>query len=368
IGFDIFFKVLDQSSLWSPVDSAAGILISAAILIILALIGVNMLVLLVSGWILSYAGVFFLGFGGSRWTSDMAIGYYKTVLNIAAQLLTMVLLVGIGKSFVDQYYAGMSAGISLKELGVMMIVAVVLFALVTKLPSLVGGLAMGGSVHTMGSGLGTGAAMAAVGMASAAVGVAGAAIAAGATGMAGGAQALMAACSKASQDVAGGSDMLANLGGGSSSGAGRSSGGGSASPLAAAMDSGLVGHGSSGGGSSHGRSDTKQATTKRGATLGAVQSSGMVSAVAKVGKVAAGTAANLAQGGWDVAKARAGEVKDAAMDRIGETTGGKIAAAIKDKGDQKPVFGSDSLAKADDQSVDAESEIAAFRDRAAQSS
>ena len=58
IGFDIFFKVLDQSSLWSPVDSAAGILISAAILIILALIGVNMLVLLVSGWILSYAGVF----------------------------------------------------------------------------------------------------------------------------------------------------------------------------------------------------------------------------------------------------------------------------------------------------------------------
>jgi hypothetical protein len=39
---------------------------------------------------------------------------------------------------------------------------------------------MGGSVHTMGSGLGAGAAMAAVGMASAAVGVAGAAIAAGA--------------------------------------------------------------------------------------------------------------------------------------------------------------------------------------------
>jgi hypothetical protein len=27
----------------------------------------------------------------------MAIGYYKTVLNIAAQLFTMVLLVGIGK-------------------------------------------------------------------------------------------------------------------------------------------------------------------------------------------------------------------------------------------------------------------------------
>jgi type IV secretion system protein VirB6/type IV secretion system protein TrbL len=369
IGFDIFFKVLDKSSILSPVDSAVGILISAAILIILALIGVNMLVLLVSGWILSYAGVFFLGFGGSRWTSDMAIGYYKTVLNIAAQLFTMVLLVGIGKSFVDQYYAGMSAGISLKELGVMMIVAVVLFALVTKLPSLIGGLAMGGSVHTMGSGLGTGAAMAAVGRASAAVGVAGAAIATGAASMAGGTQALMAACSKASQDVAGGSDMLSNLGGSSSSGAGRSSGGSGASPFAAAMDSSSAGGGSSGNGSSHSvRSNTRQASAKRGGTSGEVQSSGMASAVAKVGKVAAGTVANLVQGTWDVAKAKAGEMGDAAMDRIGETTGGKIAAAIKARGDQKPAFCSDSLAKADDQSVDAESEVAAFRDRATRSS
>jgi len=54
-----------------------------------------MLLLLISGWILAYAGVFFLGFGGSRWTSDMAISYFKTVLSVAAQLLTMVLLVGV---------------------------------------------------------------------------------------------------------------------------------------------------------------------------------------------------------------------------------------------------------------------------------
>ena len=369
IGFDIFFKVLDKSSIWSPVDSAVGILISAAILIILALIGVNMLLLLVSGWILSYAGVFFLGFGGSRWTSDMAIGYYKTVLNIAAQLFTMVLLVGIGKSFVDQYYAGMSAGISLKELGVMLIVAVVLFALVTKLPSLIGGLAMGGSVHNMSSGLGAGAAMAAVGMASAAVGVAGAAISAGATGMAGGAQALTAAFSKASQDVADGSDMVSNPAGGSSSDSGRSSGGGSASLLAAAMDSSSVSNRSLGGGSSHaGKSDARQATARQGGTPGQAQSGGMVSAVAKVGKVAAGTAANLAQGTWDVAKAKAGEMGDAAMDRIGETTGGKIAAAIKARSDQKPAFDGDSLARTEDKSVDAESEVAAFRDRATRSS
>jgi type IV secretion system protein TrbL len=68
------------------------------ILVVLTLVGVNMLLLLISGWILAYAGSFFLGFGGSRWTSDMAITYFKTVLGVGAQLFAMVLLVGIGKS------------------------------------------------------------------------------------------------------------------------------------------------------------------------------------------------------------------------------------------------------------------------------
>ncbi|MDP2975303.1 MAG: P-type conjugative transfer protein TrbL, partial [Anaerolineales bacterium] len=177
IGFDIFFKVLDQSSVWSPVDSAAGILISAVVLVILALVAVNMLILLVSGWILAYAGIFILGFGGAKWTSVMAIGYFKSVLGVALQLMTMVLLVGIGKSFVDQYYTAMSAGISLKELGVMLIVAVVLLALVNKVPPLIGGLS-GGHIHALGNGFGAGAAIGAAAVGGAAVATAGAALAA----------------------------------------------------------------------------------------------------------------------------------------------------------------------------------------------
>jgi hypothetical protein len=132
VGFAIFYKVMDQSSVWSPVDSMAGILMAVAILVILALVGVNMLLLLASGWVLAYGGVFFLGFGGSRWTSDMAINYYKTVLGVAAQLMAMVLLVGIGKTFLDDYYARMSAGISLKEMGVMLIVVIILWRWSTR--------------------------------------------------------------------------------------------------------------------------------------------------------------------------------------------------------------------------------------------
>lgn len=197
IGFDIFFKVLDQSSLWAPVDSATGLFVSAIILIVLALIGVNMLLLLVSGWILAYAGIFFLGFGGARWTSDIAINYYKTVLNIAAQLFTMVLLVGIGKSFVDQYYSAMSTGVSLKELVVMMVVAIVLLALVNKLPTMVGGLTMGGGTHALGSGFGASAAMGAVTVAGVTIAAGGTAVIASLPNAARGTQSLFDAFTKA---------------------------------------------------------------------------------------------------------------------------------------------------------------------------
>ena len=158
IGFDIFNKVVDQSTVWKPMDSLFGLLLSMAILIVFALIGVNMLLLLISGWIFAYAGVFILGFGGSRWTSDMAIGYFKSILNIGLQLMTMVLLVGIGKSFVDSYYVSMSAGMTLKELAVMAVVAAILLALVAKVPPQVGALA-GGSTGSLGSNFGVGAAV-----------------------------------------------------------------------------------------------------------------------------------------------------------------------------------------------------------------
>ena len=64
-------------------DSFIGVALSVGILALLAIIAVNMLLLLVSVWLLMYAGIFFLGFGGSRWTSDMAINYYKTVLGVS---------------------------------------------------------------------------------------------------------------------------------------------------------------------------------------------------------------------------------------------------------------------------------------------
>ncbi|HAT9712863.1 TPA: P-type conjugative transfer protein TrbL, partial [Legionella pneumophila subsp. pneumophila] len=135
IGFDIASKVVDKSSIWSPATSTAGLLIATVILIVLALVSINLLIILITGWILAYGGVFLLGFGGGRWTQDIAISYYKMVLGVGVEMFAMVLLVGIGKSFIDQYYAAMGNDMAFKELLVMLVVAIVLLLLMDKIPS-----------------------------------------------------------------------------------------------------------------------------------------------------------------------------------------------------------------------------------------
>jgi type IV secretion system protein TrbL len=369
IGFDIFGKVYDNSSTWTPVDSTVGIIISLIILVVLALVAVNMLVLLISGWILAYAGIFFLGFGGSRWTSDMAISYFKTVLSIAAQLLTMVLLVGIGKSFIDQYYTNMNPSYAdMKELGIMLIVSVVLLALVNKLPPLIGQIPMGGGTGAIGNGFGAGAAMGAAGMATMAAGMAGAAAMGGLTSMAGGASAIKAAYDKAQANM--GSD-----GGGampSFGDSGSTINGGGVSALATAMGDDSNGAMPSFGGSGstmNGGNDSGGFSDLTGSNSGASAGSDAKgknaqedgATAAKVGKGSNSTIANLAQGAMDVARAKITE-------RISETTGGKIAAAIRASGqgaetNTSTTFNDNSLSAGTSEPVDHESEVAAFRDR-----
>ena len=373
IGFDIFGKVYDNSSTWTPVDSTVGIIISLIILVVLALVAVNMLVLLISGWILAYAGIFFLGFGGSRWTSDMAISYFKTVLSIAAQLLTMVLLVGIGKSFIDQYYTNMNQSYAdMKELGIMLIVSVVLLALVNKLPPLIGQIPMGGGTGAIGNGFGAGAAMAAAAMGAAAVATAGAAVMGGLTSMAGGGSAIKAAYDKAQANMGGdGGGAMPSFGG-----SGSTVNGGGVSALASALGDDSNGAMPSFGGSgstmnssndSGGFSDSTGSDSGASAGSDAKGNAQDGTTAAKTGKGGStSTIANLAQGAMDVARANLTE-------RIGETTGGRIAAAIRASGqgaetNTSSTFNDNSLSAGTNEPVDPESEVAAFRDRNSQAS
>ncbi len=425
VGFAIWKQAIDNLSVWSPIDSFVGTVLSAGILILLALIAVNMLMLLVSAWLLSYAGIFFLGFGGSRWTSDMAINYYKTVLGVAVQIMTMVLLVGIGNDLLSSFYAKMNKGtLNFEELGVMLVFCLALMLLVNRVPPLVAGIISGASVGGAGIGqFGAGAAFGAAGMAAAAAATGGAALAAGAASAAGGASAMMAAFSKASDNVATGSDVMSAFtsagSGTNSSASGSQSGssftsagstpfsqaagfaGGTCNGAATAGSSLSSGSGADGfGGSGQGAEKTGSSTAGSGkmtaqganqaagkepkpageagqdkqASPGATGTGGLASALGTAGRMAADAGANLARGTAEVARAKGERLFGAAQARVAETTGGKIAAAIRALDSAAPpdsvapvrpvtpTFDGNSLQAAVNE-VDSESEVAAFASR-----
>lgn len=210
---DIGFKVVEETwsnlSVTSPLISFSCILVSLGVLIMLAFVAINMLLQLCSAWILAYAGIFFLGFGGSRWTSDMALNYYKSVISVGVSIFTMILITGIGKTIIEQYESKIKSWDNMNELCVLFVVALTLLELVNKVPNMVANVATGGGIG--GSGIGSfGGTAAALGAAAAALtgaaktikGAVGAGKTAGlAAGSAagGGLAALKAACNAASQ-------------------------------------------------------------------------------------------------------------------------------------------------------------------------
>jgi P-type conjugative transfer protein TrbL len=168
LGFALAFKTYDAMTFAHPVASFTGVVLAMAILIFLALIAANLTVQFCAAWIVLYAGCILLGFGGSRWTSDIAIQYYKTVLGIGLSLMTSILLLGVGNSILEQYFTNMSGGVQIKELTVVMVVTVILFLLVDKLPGLMANIVSHGVGHSGIGSFGAGTALATGGFALAA--------------------------------------------------------------------------------------------------------------------------------------------------------------------------------------------------------
>ena len=327
IGFMIWKQAISNLSGWSPVDSLVGLVLSAGIMLALATIAVNMLLLLISGWILMYAGIFFLGFGGSRWTSDMAINYFKTVLGLAVELLVMILLVGVGNNLLTSFYAKMNkATLNFEELGVMLVFCLALLTLTGQVPKMVAGIISGGGGGGGAGGFGTGAiagaALGAAGTAAGAASMAGSAVMSGAQNISGGASALKAAIQKAQASADGGSDMP-SLGAGSSDCSGSST----ESPLQAAM--------------------------------GFDSSSEPGGMMQKAASLAAGTASELAKGAGSLIKEKASEAVSNFQEKASQTFGGQLASSIQGE----PSFDGDSLSAAGQDDSDMNDEIAEFVNR-----
>ncbi|WPD75050.1 P-type conjugative transfer protein TrbL [Dickeya fangzhongdai] len=211
MAFVILTKVSSAASIWSPMISTIMITVAIIVLVVMSLIAVNMLIMLVSAWVMCYAGIILLGFGGSKWTSDITINYLRTVLSVGIQLFTMTLIIGIGQSFIDQYFYVIKDDVpDLNSLIVLLLASIILLVLTNKLPQLLSGIVGGASLQGMG---GFGAGMIA-GAATTAISSAGAMAMSATTQVSGGASALKAAFESAQAAMADES----NSGGSSGSG------------------------------------------------------------------------------------------------------------------------------------------------------
>ncbi|MFJ4157226.1 P-type conjugative transfer protein TrbL [Pseudomonas sp. NPDC089752] len=411
LGFDIFAKIVDNMSMWPSkiAISFAGVLMGLGILMVLVVIAINMLLLTVSAWFLAYAGIFFLGFGGARWTSDMAINYFKTVLGMAVQILAMLLLLSVGKTFLDQYYAAMSAsinGANLKAMAALLVCCVVLMALIAKIPPLLAGVISGSSIG--GGGIGNTMGLATLASAATMAASAGASVfsggasAAGSTlaNAAGTGQSMYAAFKSSQASVAAGNDIssrIAGMFGSNSSNSGNSSA--SASPLNSAMglasaasagvdggaasaamsatstgdgmsEAGTQGSaGSEGGGTEAGDGNSSGSNAEAGGANGAGESGSPSSASSNGESGASGTpgagskpssgAGKAGRIALDMGAQLVSGVGRMAQARIDKTMGGKLAAEISKPGSSK----SSSLDTASSsRSFDPADEVAAYRD------
>jgi len=137
MGFEIIGRAVKSFSPLNIGQSLLGALLALGILLMTIMIAVNMLIVLVTAWVLAYAGIFFLGFGGSSWTKDIAINYYKSVLGLAAKMMTMLLIVGIGTSLLKTSYEKLNWITITTEMAAMFAITLVIYLLSNKVPEVI---------------------------------------------------------------------------------------------------------------------------------------------------------------------------------------------------------------------------------------
>ncbi|MGB6518900.1 MAG: type IV secretion system protein, partial [Candidatus Cybelea sp.] len=149
-----------------------------------AIIAGQLLITLVESYIVIGAGVFMLGFTGSRWTLVFGEKYVGYAVSIGIKLFMLELIVGLGFALGQQWGSLFANGIAPPETYIEVVGAALVFGfLAWQIPSLAASLMNGAPRMTLGSFVSTAGAVAVGGVI---VGSGVGALAAGATTLAGG--------------------------------------------------------------------------------------------------------------------------------------------------------------------------------------
>lgn len=149
-GFNLVHSTVKAIEFTSP-ESWIAVVCAILITMLLALIAINVLIVFVQFYMLAYVGVFLLGFGGSKWTSDMALNYYRKLLEMGIQLLTTVLLVSLGKVMVMDIFTVVEGVPFVDTLVSAIVTTMVLYKLVDTAPAAVSSIVTGFAIGQLGT-------------------------------------------------------------------------------------------------------------------------------------------------------------------------------------------------------------------------
>jgi len=183
-GLNIAQKIMAQISVWHPGAVAGLIIAGIVVMACFAVIVAIMVIALVRTFFIASAGVLFMAFGGSMWTSEIAVSVVRKTMSVGAGLFTLQLIASIGMTFIQQWVSQFndvtSAGL-LIEIGSAIVLLAVCWVIPDDIASLIGAGAFSHGGALMGAAAGTVgvAAMVGAGAGRMATGIAGAGSAVG---------------------------------------------------------------------------------------------------------------------------------------------------------------------------------------------
>ncbi|MBV9719216.1 MAG: P-type conjugative transfer protein TrbL [Candidatus Eremiobacteraeota bacterium] len=139
----------------------ASMICSLGVVIAFAIVAGQLLITLIESYIVVGAGVFMLGFTGSRWTLVFGEKYVGYAVSVGIKLFMLELIVGLGYSLGQQWAALFYNGIAPPETYIEVVGAALVFGfLAWQIPSLAASLMNGAPRMTLGSFVNTAGAVA----------------------------------------------------------------------------------------------------------------------------------------------------------------------------------------------------------------
>ena len=153
LAMEFAYTAANNVSIWDPKMAVMWTLIALISVLIGCYMLFTIIVAVCAALVLIYAGIFVLGFGGSRWTSEMAIQYYKAVIAAGLRLFTLNLLMNTAINIIRAAVSSdmSQIGNALTCLATLVIVAM----LVDRMPGSIANLVSHNHIGAPGSAVGT---------------------------------------------------------------------------------------------------------------------------------------------------------------------------------------------------------------------